>query len=96
MTVPDPQIRKTLGAGAPAMGGLDAISLTGGIGENAAGLRATACAGLDFLGVSLDSEANENGSGDRVISTASSSVKVVVLSTNEELIVARRAYRCLT
>ncbi len=89
-------IRKTLGAYAAALSGLDAISFTGGIGENAASLRATVCAGLDFLGVSLDSEANENGSGDRVISTASSSVKVVVVSTNEELIVARRAYRCLT
>lgn len=90
------QIRKTLGAYAAAMGGLDAISFTGGIGENAAGLRTRVCVGLEFLGVTLDADRNKNGSGDRLISTDDSAVKVVVLSTNEELVVARRAYRCLT
>lgn len=88
------QIKKTIGAYAAAMGGLDVISFTGGIGENAASLRASICAGLDFLGVSLDANANQ-ATGDRLISTRNSAVKVVVLSTNEELVVARRAYCCL-
>lgn len=90
------EIKKTIGAYAAAMGGLDAIAFTGGIGENAAGLRSSVCAGLEFLGVELDAAANENGAGDRVISTPDSAASVVVLATNEELIVARRAYRCLS
>lgn len=89
------QIRKTIGAYAAAMSGLDAIAFTGGIGENAAGLRARCCDGLEFLGVLLDPDRNDQGAGDRVISADDSAVKVVLLSTNEELIVARRAYRCL-
>jgi acetate kinase len=89
------QVKKTIGAYAAAMGGLDAIAFTGGIGENSARLRASCCDGLAFLGVSLDREANENGSGDRVVSAADSKVAVLALATNEELVVARRAYRCL-
>lgn len=89
------QARKTIGAYAAAMGGVDAIAFTGGIGENSASLRAACCRGLDFLGIALDPEANENGSGDRVVSTPNSRVAVLALATNEELIVARRAYRVL-
>ncbi|MCP5118879.1 MAG: acetate/propionate family kinase, partial [bacterium] len=89
------EIRKNLGAYAAAMGGLDAVAFTGGIGENAVGLRASVCASFEFLGLSLDADANTNGTGDRVISSEGSAVRVVVLSTNEELIVARRAFRCL-
>ena len=89
------QVRKTIGAFAAAMGGLDAVAFTGGIGENSAGLRARCCDGLDFLGIRLDSGRNESGSGDRAVSAADSRVAVLALSTNEELIVARRAYRCL-
>lgn len=90
------QVKKTIGAYAAAMGGLDAIAFTGGIGENSAPLRAKCCAGLEFLGVVLDSAANESGSGDRVVSAAGAAVTVVAVATNEELIVARRAYRVLT
>jgi acetate kinase len=90
------QIRKTIGAYAAAMGGLDAIAFTGGIGENAPGLRAACCAGLEFLGVRLDTERNDAGLGDRVISAGDSPVKAVVLATNEEVVVARRAFRRLT
>lgn len=89
------QVRKTIGAFAAAMGGLDAVAFTGGIGENSAGLRARCCNGLEFLGIRLDSGRNESGSGDREVSAADSRVAVLALSTNEELIVARRAYRCL-
>jgi acetate kinase len=90
------QVKKAIGAYAAAMGGLDAIAFTGGIGENAPGLRVACCAGLGFLGVKLDPERNRNGGGDRLVSAEDSPVKVVVLSTNEELVVARRAYCCLT
>jgi acetate kinase len=89
------QVKKTIGAFAAAMGGLDAIAFTGGIGENSARLREKCCEGLEFLGVIIDPESNGSGSGDRVVSAKHSRVTVMALSTNEELIVARRAYRCL-
>ncbi len=89
------QVRKTIGAYAAAMGGLDAIAFTGGIGENSARLRKACCEGLGFLGVELDGELNERGSGDRLVSGSGSKVAVVALATNEELVVARRAYACL-
>ena len=89
------EVKKTIGAYAAAMGGLDAIAFTGGIGENSATLRTSVCEGLEFLGVRLDSAANQAGSGDRVVSAADSRVTVLSLSTNEEVIVARRAYGVL-
>jgi acetate kinase len=88
------QVKKTIGAYAAAMGGLDAVAFTGGIGENSASLRAACCQGLEFLGIALDREVNERGSGDRVVSN--SPVAVIALATNEELMVARRAFRLLT
>jgi acetate kinase len=90
------QVRKTIGAYAAAMGGLDLIAFTGGIGENSAALRQASLAGLEFLGVELDAEANQKGAGDRLLSAAGSRVAVAALATNEELIVARRAFRVLS
>ena len=89
------QVRKTIGAYAAAMAGIDAIAFTGGIGENSARLRRDSCEGLEFLGVRLDAARNESGDGDRIVSAENSKVAVVTLATNEELIVARRAYRML-
>ncbi len=89
------EVRKTIGAFAAAMGGVDAVAFTGGIGENSAKLRARCCEGLEFLGIRLDAAHNESGSGDRVVSAAGSPVTAIALATNEELIVARRTYRCL-
>ena len=89
------QVKKTIGAFAAAMGGLDAIAFTGGIGENSARLREKCCEGLGFLGVSIDPAANTSGSGDRIVSPPDSRVIVLALATNEELVVARRAFRCL-
>jgi len=89
------QVKKTLGAYAAAMGGIEAVAFTGGIGENSARLREQCCAGLGFLGIELDAARN-TGSGDRVVSSDGSRVTVLALKTNEELIVARRAYRCLS
>lgn len=89
------QVKKTIGAYAAAMGGLEAIAFTGGIGENSARLRTECLAGLEFLGVRLDPAKNESGSGDRVISAQGAPVTVLALATNEELIVARRAWKRL-
>jgi acetate kinase len=88
------QVKKTIGAYAAAMGGLDAVAFTGGIGENSASLRAACCEGLEFLGIALDPEANVRGAGDRLVSNGP--VAVLALATNEELIVARRAFGLLT
>jgi acetate kinase len=89
------EVRKTIGAYAAAMGGLDAIVFTGGIGENSTRTRALCCGELAFLGVELDAERNEHGAGDRIISPDSAKVQVLVLATNEEVVVARRALRVL-
>ncbi|HNY39185.1 MAG TPA: acetate/propionate family kinase [Bryobacteraceae bacterium] len=89
------QVKKTIGSYTAAMGGLDAIAFTGGIGENSAELRQACCQGLEFLGIEIDPESNQQGSGDRLVSRASSKVKVLALATNEELVVARRAYGTL-
>ena len=88
------QVKKTIGAYAAAMGGLDAVAFTGGIGENSARLRSACCSGLEFLGIAIDADSNERGRGDRIVSRGP--VAVIALATNEELIVARRAFRELT
>ena len=82
-------IRKYIGAFAAAMGGLDAIVFTAGIGENDWEARARVVKGLEFLGVKLDAEANKNVKDEGIVSTADSKVKIMVISTNEELAIAR-------
>ena len=89
------EVRKTIGAYAAAMGGVDAVAFTGGIGENSPRLRSACCAGLEFLGIQLDRERNEQEKGDRLVSPDASPVAVLALGTNEEVIVARRAYALL-
>ncbi|MDR3718794.1 MAG: acetate/propionate family kinase [Bryobacteraceae bacterium] len=89
------EVRKTIGAYAAAMGGLDAVVFTGGIGENSTRTRTLCCNELGFLGVELDAERNEQGKGDRIISPDGAKVTVMVLATNEEVVVARRAMRVL-
>jgi len=89
------QVKKTIGAYAAAMGGLEAVAFTGGIGENSARLRAACLEGLEFLDIVLDPARNEQGRGDRLVSADESRVKVLALSTNEELVVARRAWKVL-
>jgi acetate kinase len=90
------EVRKTIGAYAAAMGGLDAVAFTGGIGENSPPLRQACCQGLGFLGIELDAARNEQGKGDRLLSPDGASVALLALATNEEVIVARRAYKLLT
>src|SRR5207249_11139789 len=76
------QVKKTIGAFAAAMGGLDAVAFTGGIGENSARLRAGCCAGLAFLGIRIDRARNESGCADRVVSAEGAPVTVLALATN--------------
>lgn len=82
------RLRKYIGAYAAAMNGVDAIVFTGGIGENAAHVRADVCNQLTFLGLQLDEEANAQG-GEGCITTPDSKVSAWVIPTNEELVIAR-------
>lgn len=82
-------VKKYIGAYAAAMGGVDAIVFTAGVGENTDTVRAASVEGLEFLGIKLDSEANKVRGKEAVISTPDSKVKVLVIPTNEELVIAR-------
>lgn len=88
-------IKKYIGAYTAAMGGVDAIVFGGGIGRNSSSVRAAALEGLECLGVQLDMEKNENAKGGMDISAESSSVRIFVVDTNEEIIVARKAQALL-
>ena len=82
------RIKKYIGAYAAALGGVDIIVFTGGVGENQATARWGACEGLEFMGVKLDAEKNKVRGEEAVISTDDSKVKVVVIPTDEELMIA--------
>ena len=84
-------IKKYIGAYTAAMGGVDAIVFGGGIGRKSDRVRAMALEGLECLGVKLDADKNRNPSGGEDISTCGSSVRIYVVDTNEEIIVARKA-----
>jgi acetate kinase len=89
-------IRHWIGAFAFQMGGLEAIVFTAGIGENRADVREGVCAGLEAFGIRLDGEENQAAAeGEREVSSPDSWVKVLVLPTNEELVVARETRRFL-
>jgi acetate kinase len=87
------RIRRELGSLAGALGGLDALVFTGGIGEHAAAIRARVCGEAGWLGVQLDEDAN--GRGGPRISAAPSRVSAWVVPTNEELMIARHTLQCL-
>jgi acetate kinase len=80
------RIKKYLGGYAAAMGGVDALVFTGGIGENAIEVRTEVCRDMEFIGLTLDEQRNEDN--EEIISSNSSSVKVMKISTNEELVIA--------
>ena len=82
------EVKKYIGAYAAALGGVDCIVFTAGVGENSASMRASICDGLDYLGVKLDAEKNKLRGEEVVISTPDSKVKVWVIPTNEELMIA--------
>ena len=83
------QVRKLIGAFAVAMEGVDVITFTAGVGENGIDDRAAICQGLEFLGAKLDPERNNVRGKDTLISTDDSTVKMYVIPTNEEIMIAR-------
>ena len=83
------EVKKDIGAYAAAMGGCDAIVFTAGVGENGADNRAEICKGLEYMGVKICPERNAIREDEHLISTDDSPVKVFVIATNEELMIAR-------
>lgn len=83
------RIRKYIGAYIAAMGGIDAIVFTAGIGENTPALRSKICQNLSYLGIIIDDELNQQRGQDLEISTSDSAVKVFVIPTDEEVMIAR-------
>ena len=87
------RVKKYVGSYAAAMGGVDVILFTGGIGENASTVREAVCKNLEFMGVKLDEKKNDGLRGeDTVLSTGDSRVKVLLLTTDEELVIATDTY----
>ena len=82
-------VRKFIGAFAAVLGGVDAIAFTAGLGENSISMRAKICEGLEFLGTGIDPEKNNVRGKNQEISIDGAKVKVFVVPTNEELIIAR-------
>ena len=81
-------VKKLVGAYAAAMGGVDAIVFTAGVGENDAVTRMAIASGLEFMGVKMDAEANNTRGHEAVVSAADSKVKVLLIPTDEELMIA--------
>ena len=81
-------IKKYIGSYAAAMGGVDIIVFTAGIGENNVGIRQRVMEGMEFLGAEIDPEKN-NARGELVVSKDTSKVKICVIPTNEEIMIAR-------
>lgn len=89
------EIRRQLGSMLVALGGLDALVFTGGIGENGANIRAAVCSGLSELGIALDEAKNRLSKGEVRLDAAESRAQVWIIPTNEELIVARQTASAL-
>lgn len=87
--------RSAVGSLAAAMGGLDALVFTAGVGEHAAALRAEVCRGLEFLGALIDLDRNASASPDTDVSLKRSAVRILVIRTREDLMVARAARAAL-
>ena len=81
-------VKKLIGAYADAMGGVDAIIFTAGVGENSASQRMAIASDLEFMGVKMDEDANKVRGEERVISAPDSKVTVLLIPTNEELMIA--------
>ena len=82
------RIKKFVGQYAAEMGGVDLIVFTGGVGENSEEMRESVCSGLEFMGVKMDAEANNTRGHEAVVSAADSKVKVLLIPTDEELMIA--------
>jgi len=84
------EIRRQMGGMLMALGGLDAIVFTGGIGENGARIRRSVCEGLEDLGIQLSETNNSGGATERRIDASTGKVQIWIVPTNEELVVARQ------
>lgn len=83
------RVKKYIAAYAAVMGGVDAVVFTAGLGENSASNRVEICSGLEFMGVEIDKEKNNIRGKEAIVSTDASRVKVLVVPTNEELMIAK-------
>ncbi|MTI69958.1 MAG: acetate kinase [Firmicutes bacterium] len=83
------RVKKYIGAYASIMGGVDTIVFTAGLGENSPDMREAICSDLEYMGIKIDKEKNDVRGKDTVVNTEDSKVKVIVIPTNEELMIAR-------
>lgn len=83
------EVKKYVGAYTAALGGLDCLVFTAGVGENSGSMRARICEGLEYLGIQIDAEKNSKRGEEIIISTPDSKVTVWVIPTNEELMIAQ-------
>ena len=90
------RIKKYIGAYAAAMGGVDVIVWTAGVGENQKGVRWDSCEGLEYLGIKMDKERNHVHSKEQILSADDSKVKVVLIPTDEEIVIARDTLALVT
>lgn len=86
------RIKKFVGSYAAEMGGVDLIVFTGGVGENSKEIREEVCTGLEFMGVEFDPSLNNVRGEDTILSKPTSKVKVAIIATNEELVIATDTY----
>lgn len=89
------QIKKYIGAYIAAMGGVDAVAFAGGIGENSARIRHLALENLEYFGIVLDKQRNEASTPNNLISAENSKVKIYIVATDEEIVVAKKAEELL-
>jgi len=83
------KVKKFIGAYVAAMNGIDLLVFTGGVGENDFNMRKMICKGMDFMGISIDESVNDGVKGkDMLLSLADSKVKVMVITTDEEFVIA--------
>ncbi len=91
------RVKKYIGSYAAAMGGVDIIVFTGGIGENGPETREEICKGFEFLGLEFDTNKNDGSRGKEIeISAANSKVKTVIIPTDEELVIAQDTYKIVS
>lgn len=88
-------VKKYIGSYSAGMGGIDVLVFTAGIGENGIGFREQVCEGLEFMGVKIDSEKNNCRGEEVIFSTPDSRVTVMVIPTDEEMVIARDTKRCV-
>lgn len=86
------RVKKYIGAYAAALGGVDILIFTGGVGENAVDIRKNICTGLEFAGLELDESKNNTRGNEAIISSDNSNAKIIVIPTDEELVIAQDTY----